>query len=104
MILKLLGSISNSDLSEISSKTLYILNIDVFKNDASEDVEKQYLDLKFFLNQGSKVLFFKDYIFFNMPFRQNKSITKYSSKLESLEKEFMIKPSEFIPIACLIII
>ena len=104
MIFKLLGSISNSDLSEISSKTLYISNIDVFKNDASEDVARQYLDLKIILKQNSKELFFTDNIFFNMSFRQIKSITKYSSKLESLEKEFMTKPSEFITIACFIII
>ena len=104
MIFKLLGSISNSDLSEISSKTLYISNIDVFKNDASEDVERQYLDLKINLKQKNKVLFFTENIFLNMLFRQIKSITKYSSRLESLEKEFMTLPSEFIKIACLIII
>ena len=49
MIFKFLGFISSSNLSEISSKTLYISNIDVFKNDASEDVDRQYLDLKIIL-------------------------------------------------------
>ena len=56
MIFKLLESISNSDLSEISSKTLHISNIDVFKNDASEDVARQYLDLKIILKQNTKAV------------------------------------------------
>ena len=104
MIFKFLGFISSSNLSEISSKTLYISNIDVFKNDASEDVDRQYLDLKIILKQKNKELFFTEKILFNMLFRQIKSITKYSTRLGSLEKEFITMPSEFIKIACLMII
>ena len=41
MIFKFLESISKSNLWEILSKDWYISNIDKFKNDASEEVDRQ---------------------------------------------------------------
>ena len=99
IIFKFFGVFSRSSLCGISSKVLYTSNIDKFKNDASDDADLQKLALKIIFIQRKKELFLKEIIFFKIPFKQKRSINKYSLDSFSALKDSIIVPSELIQIA-----